>query len=293
MNEPALIRAIARWAAARPDGDLIAGIGDDCAILRPRAGEDLLLTTDLAVEDVHFTRATHPPAQVGWKCLARGLSDIAAMGGVPRFALLSIALAPWSGARELRAFYRGVKKLADRYGVSIIGGDITRSERFVCDAVVIGGVPRGRALRRDGARAGDGIYVSGPLGRAAASHWRAMPEPRIELGIELRRRFRATACMDLSDGLSLDLHRMLLASGVSAELRSAAIPLARGASVEQALHGGEDYELLCTLPPTARRDPRSGLALIGFVTEGPAGRVRLDGKSLKPGGWDPFRPPKS
>lgn len=95
--------------------------------------------------------------------------------------------------------------------------------------------------------------------------------------------------MDLSDGLSTDLPRMMLASGVAAELRSGSIPLAKGASLEQALHGGEDYELLFTLPPTAQRDPESGFTLIGFVLDGPPGRVRLDGKTLKPGGWDPFR----
>ena len=289
MNETALIRAIARWSAAPVGHGLIAGIGDDCAILRPRPGEDLLLTTDLLIENVHFPRASHTPAQAGWKAMARSLSDIAAMGGEPRFALLSLALAPWTGARELRAFFRGASRLARRHGVRIIGGDLTRAAALACDTVVIGAAPRGSALRRDGARPGDGIYVSGPLGRAAAAQWRVRAEPRIALGMELRRRFRATACMDLSDGLSLDLHRMMLASGACAEIQSAAIPLARGATLEQALHGGEDYELLCTLPPTHRRRADSGLTLIGYVTAGRAGRVRLDGRPLAARGWDPFR----
>jgi thiamine-monophosphate kinase len=288
MNEPALIRAIARWTAAASGDGLIAGIGDDCAILRPRANEDLLVTTDLVVEDAHFTRATHTLPAIGAKCLARGLSDIAAMGGKPRFALLSLTLAPWTGASQLRAFYRGATALAAAYGVRIIGGDITRSQWFSADIIVIGAVPRGRALRRDTARPGDGIYVSGPLGRAAASNWKAAVEPRVGLGVELRRR-RATACIDLSDGLALDLHRMMLASGHSAEINSTAIPLARGATLEQALHGGEDYELLYTLPANARRRPRPEFTLIGYVTKGPAGRVRLDGKPLPPRGWDPFR----
>ncbi|MBE7543335.1 MAG: thiamine-phosphate kinase [Bryobacteraceae bacterium] len=289
MNEAALIRTIARWSATTPGGDLIEGVGDDCAILRPRRNEDLLLTTDLMVEDVHFRRDTHPPAAIGWKCLARGISDIAAMGGEPRFALFSLVLPPWFGTAQLRGFYRGARGLAGGLGVRIIGGDITRGEKLVCDVVVIGSVPRGRALRRSGAKSGDGIYVSGPLGAAAASNWKTKAQPRIGLGVELRRRHRASACMDLSDGLSTDLPRMMLASGFAAELRSGSIPLAKGASLEQALHGGEDYELLFTLPPTAQRDPESGFTLIGFVLDGPPGRVRLDGKTLKPGGWDPFR----
>lgn len=288
MNEPEIIRAIARWTHAPPGGGLVMGIGDDCAILRPRANEDLLLTTDLVVEGVHFSPGVQSPAEIGWKAMARGLSDIAAMGGVPRFALLSLALAPWTGVRELRAFYRGAGQLAQRHGVRVIGGDITRSRLFTCDIILAGAVPRGGALQRGGAKPGDGIYVSGPLGRAAASGWRARPEPRVELGIQLRRRYRATACMDLSDGLSLDLHRMMQASGASAELQSSAIPLARGATLEQALGGGEDYELLFTLPPTHRRVTANGLVLIGYVTTGPAGRVRLDGKRLAARGWDPF-----
>lgn len=291
MNEPEIIRAIARWTKAAPGGGLVTGIGDDCAILRPRANEDLLLTTDLVIEGVHFSPGAQSPADIGWKAMARGLSDIAAMGGAPRFALLSLALAPWTGARELRAFYGGAGRLAQRHGVRIIGGDITRSPLFTCDIIVAGTVPRGGALVRGGAKPGDGIYVSGPLGRAVASGWRARPEPRVDLGIQLRRRYHATACMDLSDGLSLDLHRMMQASGASAELQSSAIPRARGATLEQALHGGEDYELLFTLPPAHRRGAETGLALIGYVTAGPAGHVRLDGKRLAARGWDPFARP--
>lgn len=289
MTETALIRAISRWTAAGGAKDVIASIGDDCAIIRPRPIEDLLLTTDLLVEDVHFRRATHTPAQIGAKCMARGLSDIAAMGGEPRVALLSLALGSWMRTADMRAFYRGATSVASRFGVQIVGGDLTRADRFSADIVVIGAVPRGRALRRNTARPGDGIYVTGPLGRAAASGWRTIPEPRIEAGLALRRRYRATACMDLSDGLSLDLHRMMEASGVSAELNAAAIPCAPGATLEQAVHGGEDYELLCTLPPTTRRRQNSELIPIGFVTAGKPGYVRLNGRRLAPRGWDPFR----
>ena len=137
------------------------GIGDDCAIYRPRGSpEDLLFTTDLLLEDVHFRRATHPPEAVGHKALARGLSDIAAMGGVPRFCLLSLAMGERTGQAWMQRFYDGLLRLARKAGALLAGGDLARAARggkMACDIVVCGAVPRGRALRRDGARAGDAI----------------------------------------------------------------------------------------------------------------------------------------
>lgn len=303
MNERALIRAIQRYTTSpgrdenlgagsggdcavprsRGGEDVVAGIGDDCAILRPRRGEDLLFTTDFVIEDVHFQRARQSGVETGYRALARGLSDIAAMGGEPRYALISLALAPWAGQSYVRELYRGFAKLTDRFGMRIIGGDVTRTEKLTIDVIVIGAVPRGKALRRNGARAGDRIYVSGALGAAAASGYRRRPEPRVELGQQLRG--RATACMDLSDGLALDLHRLCVESGVAAALTSP-LPVARRATLDQALSGGEDYELLCTMPP--RRKPPAGLISIGIVTAGKAGRVTLDGKLLVPKGWDPI-----
>ena len=284
MNERALIRAIQRYTASpRRDDDLIAGIGDDCAILRPRRGEDLLFTTDFVIEDVHFRRAQETGVVTGYRALARGLSDIAAMGGEPRYALISLALAPWACQSYVRDLYRGFAKLTDRFGVRIIGGDVTRTGKLTIDVVVIGAVPRGKALRRNGARAGDRIYVSGALGGTAASGYKTRPEPRVELGWQLRG--KATACMDLSDGLALDLHRLCMESGVSAALTSP-LPVARRATREQALSGGEDYELLCTIPP--RRKPPAGLISIGLVIAGDPGRVTLDGVPLEPKGWDPL-----
>lgn len=284
MNERALIRAIQRYTASpRRDDNLIAGIGDDCAILRPRRGEDLLFTTDFVIEDVHFHRTQESGVKTGYRALARGLSDIAAMGGEPRYALVSLALAPWTCQNYVRDLYRGFAKLGKRYNVQIIGGDVTRTEKLTIDVVIIGAVPQGKALRRSGARVGDRIYVSGPLGGAAASGYTMRIEPRIEMGLHLRG--KATACMDLSDGLALDLHRLCVESGVCAALTSP-IPIARRATLDQALSGGEDYELLCTIPP--RRKPAAGLIAIGVVTAGKAGRVTLDGKPLEAEGWDPI-----
>jgi len=294
------IEKIRRFAAPGRGPGVVLGIGDDCAVFRPRGGsEDLLFTTDLLIEDVHFRHRTHRPEDVGWKALARGLSDIAAMGGVPRFFLLSLAVARHLENRWIDGFYQGALRLSRREGVPLIGGDLARADQLACDVVVCGAVPRGEALRRDRARRGDWIYVSGRLGGSAlglatgrGSAWRRhrRPEPRLALGRFLRERLHATAAMDLSDGLSIDLHRLCLASKRSAAI--AAPPRFPGASLAQALHGGEDYELLFTVPPQTRV-PRQfeGIPLtrIGVMTEGPPGTVRLDGAPLEPGGWDHFR----
>jgi thiamine-monophosphate kinase len=278
---------------------VVLGIGDDCAIFRPRgAAEDLLFTTDLFVEDVHFRRSTHTAADVGWATLARGLSDIAAMGGEPRFCLLSLALAPWTNTRWIDAFYRSLLRLAAREGAPLIGGDLGHAEKLACDIVVCGAVPHGTALRRDGARPGDAIYVSGKLGgsalglstgRGAARKRYLRPEPRLALGRYLRTRVNATAAMDLSDGLSLDLQRLCVSSGVAAEI--VAPPIFPGATLEQALHGGEDYELLFTVKNGAALPrPPVPIARIGTIRKGPPGAVFLDGAPLPALGYDHLRP---
>lgn len=279
---------------------IVLGIGDDCAIFRPRgASEDLLFTTDMLLEDVHFRRGTHSGADAGWKAVARGLSDIAAMGGVPRFFLVSLAVGSWADERWVDDFYKGALRLGRREGAALIGGDLARSGNAGCDVVVCGSVPRGTALRRDGARAGDWIYVSGRLGGSAlglakqrGNAWRrhVRPEPRLALGRFLRERLHATAAMDLSDGLSIDLRRMCQASKQSAAIE--APPRFPGASLEQALNGGEDYELLFTVRPGPHVPPRfEGIPLtrIGEMRKGRVGEVRLEGRKLEPLGFDHFR----
>jgi thiamine-monophosphate kinase len=302
------IERIRRLAGSAPRGSgVVLGIGDDCAIFRQRgANEDLVFTTDMLVEDVHFRRETHRPEDAGWKALARGLSDIAAMGATPRFCLVSLALAPWADAGWVDGFYRGLLRLAQREKTVLAGGDLGRAAKVMCDIVVCGSVPRGRALRRAGAHAGDGIYVSGALGGSAlglsqlglemgagrARRRHLKPEPRIALGRFLREKVRATAAMDLSDGLSLDLRRLGLESGLSAVIE--APPVFPGASLEQALDGGEDYELLFTAG-TRARVPGSfeGLPLtrLGTMRKGRPGAVLLEGARLPPLGYDHFRKP--
>ncbi|MBI5280184.1 MAG: thiamine-monophosphate kinase [Candidatus Solibacter usitatus] len=284
MNELALIASIRKWCRTAPTPGLIASIGDDAAILRPRPNHDLLITTDFLIEDVHFTHSSLSPADTGRKALARALSDIAAMGGAPTYALVSLALAPWTTAAFVRSFYRGLTQLAALHGVSIIGGDLSKTGKFTADIVVIGSVPRGLALRRDTAQPGDILYVSGPLGRAASRNFTDVPTPRLDLAPRLRR--KATSCIDLSDSLALDLHRLCLASGLAAEL-DGPLPVAPGATLDHALFGGEDYELLCTLPPGIR--PPNSLVRIGRALPGRPGQVRFAGRLLKPRGWDPLQ----
>ncbi|HTO80268.1 MAG TPA: thiamine-phosphate kinase [Methylocystis sp.] len=276
---------------------VVLGIGDDCAIVRPRgAAEDLLLTSDLLIEDVHFRQSTHRPEDIGWKTLARGLSDIASMGGDPRWCVVSLAVSCDCDKSWIDRFYRGFLQLARREGAALVGGDLARADHVVCDIMVCGTVPRGKALRRDRARAGDAVYVSGRLGGSAlglsqsgaARRRHLRPEPRVTLGRFLRG--RATAAMDLSDGLSLDLERLALASGLAAEITVP--PRFRGATLEQALHGGEDYELLFCAP-ASRRLPADfeGIPLtrIGTMRKGRPGLVLLDGAPLAPLGYDHFR----
>jgi thiamine-monophosphate kinase len=289
MNELELLRRIRRKTPA-PGPGVLLGIGDDCAIFRPEgAHEDLVFTTDMTIENVHFRREMHSADSVGWKALARGLSDIAAMGGEPRFCLLSLALAHWADQRWIDGFYRGFLRLARRTGTTLAGGDLARAERTACDVAVCGAVPPGKALRRDGAEPGDGIYVSGRLGGAAlgletrhGAAWNkhCLPKPRLEFGRLLRD--RASAAIDLSDGLSLDLHRLCLASRVAAVLDEK-IPRFPGATLEQALHGGEDYELLFTA-----RAGVEGAVRIGTIRPGRHGRVYFQGKPLAPLGYDHF-----
>jgi thiamine-monophosphate kinase len=259
-------------------GELVLGIGDDCAIYRPRgAREDLLLTTDLMIEGVHF-RSEETPEFIGHKGLARALSDIAAMGGEPKLCLVSLAV-PKTWAPPVDAFYRGLLRLARQTGTQVAGGDMSSADRIMIDIVVCGAVAKGMALRRDAAKPGDAIYVSGALGRSAKRAYRSRPVPRLQLGRSLRG--RASACIDLSDGLSIDLYRMCEASGVSARVER--LPVATGATLEQALHGGEDYELLYTGPAGL-----PGIMVGRVVGLDPAALITFRDEPLLPAGYDHF-----
>lgn len=257
------------------------GVGDDAAVVRVGRDRDLILTADLSIEGVHFTAGLHPARSIGHRALARSLSDIAAMGGVPRFALISMALPRAVSRAWVEDFYRGVTDLAARFRVEVIGGDTSIVRRTaMIDVTVAGEVSRGRGLLRSGARPGDMIYVSGRLGQSArgleilksqarkskrtreerqerseaavAVKAHLYPEPRCHLGRWLQNAGIPSALMDISDGLSTDLMRLCEASGVGARIDAGRIPGPAGVtaehSLELALNGGEDYELLFAVP---------------------------------------------
>jgi thiamine-monophosphate kinase len=314
-SEKALISRIQR-DAVRGTG-VAVGIGDDCAVLRIPSGHQALVTTDFTIEGVHFRRAWHPPEVVGFRCLARGLSDIAAMGGEPHAAFLSLAVPRKLPQAWINDFMKGLLGLASAFNVTLAGGDTSESPQGVlADIVVVGSVPKGQAILRSKARPGDRIYVTGELGGAAAALGEFMagrkalpkdfprhfhPDPRVKVGQFLRKQRLASAMIDLSDGLSTDLAHVCEESGVGAEILEAAIPRARigkkgnEVDMDRALHGGEDYELLFTAQRGKRVPHRiAGVAvtLIGDITRGR--RVVLKDRNgkrcpLHPQGWQHFR----
>lgn len=293
--------------------EIVRSIGDDCAILQTQTGEQLLVTTDLCVEDVHFGRKWHPAQSVGHRCLARGLSDIAAMGGKPVACFLSLGVPSTMPQKWADEFLRGLLRLARKFKVSLAGGDTSSAEKITADILVLGTVPAGKAVLRSGARPGDHIYVTGELGGAAAelkqlfagkkiqpksTNRHFYPIPRIEIGQLLRNKNLATSMIDISDGLSVDLSHICKESRVSALVEASAIPVAQGATRDLALHGGDDYELLFTARPRANVPARIGgvrITRIGTILQaGPRhsvlqirnenGRIKF----LKPTGWQHF-----
>jgi len=366
LGEKALIARVRRMAK-RTNAAVVTGIGDDCAVLslapQSAAGKlrwrearspliahrsrlaargsklevlDILVTTDFSLEGIHFRRDWHSPESIGHRCLARGLSDIAAMGGEPVAALLSLALPRDLPQSWVGRFARSLIGMAERYGVALAGGDTAESpDGILADIVVVGSVPKGKAVLRSGARPGDRIYVSGELGGSAAAvaQMRGLvpspesrvpshkshpgkkareklnpreyprhffPEPRIELGRVLRETGLVTAMIDTSDGLSTDLAHICDESGVGAEIQAELIPRARvgkparEVDLQFALHGGEDYELLFTVPASKRVPSRIAgvpITYIGHITRGRKiylvkRQVRCE---LQPTGWEHFR----
>ncbi len=335
-GERELIRQIRERARAMRRGSgLRLGIGDDCALIRPGKDEELAVTTDLSIAGRHFRLEWHPPEAVGHRALARGLSDLAAMGARPVAAFLSLGVpreltvAPDRGRRDgkgswVERFLNGLFALAKAHGVPLAGGDLAESPVALADIVLVGAVPREKALLRTGARAGDQVYVTGSLGGAAAGlkmvaelsgsdgsrsipkKWRDAvfaqlhPEPRIPQGIALRRRGLATTAIDLSDGLSTDLAHLCEESGVHAVVETDSVPTTPGATLEQALHGGEDYELLFTARPGTRMPHTlAGVPVtrIGSISKPRPGEPRIRTRAgvvvqpLEARGWEHFSEP--
>lgn len=327
QGEPSLIQRLANAVPGRSgstrDG-LRLGIGDDAALLSPKQGFETILTCDWFLEGTHFLAAKHPPDSVGWKCLARAVSDVAAMGGTPRYFLLSLALPASRTGRWLSEFLRGLSRASQAFRCELVGGDTTQRSEILINVTVVGEVQNNHAVLRSGAHPGDLIYVSGHLGEAEFGLRRVReqrgklslrdrrlqkhlyPEPRLALGRWLVQKGLATAMMDLSDGLSTDLPRLCEASRVGARIDASQIPevqVSRGQPrrkyepVELALNGGDDYELLFTVAhQKAKLIPKTfqkvQLTPIGRITrQRDLLLVEKDGRKrrLLPRGWDPFR----
>jgi len=225
------------------------GIGDDTAVIRLNAAKDILFTTDMLIEDRHFKLRDASPFEIGWKAMAVNISDIAAMGGVPTYAVVSVGLRKNLSVRFIKDIYRGLKAAAGRFNVAIVGGDTNRSDKIVISVALLGEVGRGRALRRSGARLGDIVFVSGFLGGSYASKKHLKFIPRIKESQFLKKYFKINAMIDLSDGLASDARRIAEESSVGVLLSEEAIPVSKGATLNQALTEGEDFELLFTLSP--------------------------------------------
>lgn len=328
QNEEALLNKIRRAAQGTIESSMprtfSLGVGDDAALFRPTTGHETILTCDWFLEGAHFLREKHAPDAVGWKCLARALSDVAAMGGTPRCFLLSLALPASHTGRWLNRFLGGLRRASRKFQCALAGGDTTRNQKILINVTVIGEIPAGRAALRSGARPGDILYVSGRLGeaelglRVLKESRRTMrgsdrrlrkhlyPEPHLVLGQWLTKNRAVTAMLDISDGLSSDLPRLCAASRVGARVHSARVPLLliseadrrRGFDpLQLALQGGDDYELLFTVSRRSMtRIPKSfqgvRLTAIGEITRDRKVLLhREDGSEqlLVPSGWDPFR----
>jgi thiamine-monophosphate kinase len=332
QGELALLQEIRARSPRLSRCGLRLGIGDDCALLAPRLGEEIAVTTDLSIAGRHFRLDWHQPESIGHRALARGLSDLAAMGARPVAAFLSLGLpreltvAAGRGraARSwVQRFLDGFFALAEAHKTPLAGGDLAESPIALADIVLVGALPKGRALLRSGARVGDLIYVTGTLGGAAAGLARLaelastssqtppripnklafnlrphlFPQPRIAQGLWLQRRGLASAALDISDGLSTDLTHLCQESEVAAEVDAALLPIHPSATLNEALHGGEDYELLFSAPPDARL-PRAfagvPVTCIGRTVRQRKGYPLLSlhtpqgAKPLEPKGWEHF-----
>jgi thiamine-monophosphate kinase len=323
VSEHQLIERVRRRLPITGDG-LRVGIGDDAAVLRPSGGAEWVVTTDAFLEGVHFLRTIHPPKAVGYKALARATSDVAAMGARARFFFLTLGLPDACAGAWLDDFLDGLARAARRFGLILAGGDTTKYPGVVASLTVLGEVDRGKAILRSGARPGDLLCVSGTLGEAELGlrlvqrklskqkPWTRLlkkhyyPEPRLALGDWLASRQYATSMIDTSDGLSTDLGHICKASGVGAVVWAEKVPVVRLPAelrrlgidpLDLALNGGEDYELLFTVPKKfSSRLPRKvagvPVTIIGEITR--QKKVMLLGPHeirtpLQPRGWDPFR----
>lgn len=289
LGEDATLQRLLNQMSAPANGALLLGPGDDCAIVQRDAEWDTLLKTDALVEGVHFATDT-PPKLIGRKALARAVSDIAAMGGLPEHALVTLFVHQGRSIEQMEGIYAGMSALAEEYGISLAGGETSSlpQDGLAISITLTGKVERGSAVLRSGGKPGDALYVSGALGGSYESGRHLTFTPRVQLAREmLRLGVRPSAMMDISDGLAVDLPRLARASQCSYIIDETALPCHEGCTPRQALSDGEDYELLLALPPElARQLPQYEqleLIHIGELTAGEAHQMA--------GGWQHFSTP--
>lgn len=292
FGEDALVRRLTEGLPLAPE--VLTGPGDDCAVVRPLRGRLLqLLKTDCIIEGVHFLPETAPD-RVGWKAMARAVSDVASMGGVPRHALVTLVLPTHLEVCYVDELYAGLRRCAEKFGVIIVGGETSRGSQLVISVGITGSVPEKRCILRSGAKPGDAIHVTGRLGGSLSGHHLDFV-PRVPEAQWLAAHLPVHAMMDLSDGLAKDLPRMASASGTGFVLDESSLPLNEGCTPSQAWSDGEDYELLFALPAplTARQRrrwqqafPAVPLTCIGRFVEASQGQS----PSFKGEGWDHFGP---
>jgi thiamine-monophosphate kinase len=287
IGEDALVQRLLK-TLPEPAKSVVIGPGDDCAVVRLTDGSEQLLKTDVVVENVHFLR-TAPPEKIGRKALARAVSDIAAMGGKPQHALITLVLPTDLSVEWVERLYEGMRSVAEPFGVSIVGGETARGQQLIISVALTGLATHG-ALLRSGGRPGDRLWVTGTLGGSLAGHHFDFT-PRVVEASWLAIRFRPTSMMDLSDGLAADLPRLAAASNTAWQVVDDTLPLTNNCTIRQAWNDGEDYELLFSTPPKVEADllsawqrvfPRVPLTPIGWLTE-------PSNSPPKPlGGWDHF-----
>lgn len=231
---------------------VVQGVGDDTAVVALSPKKHLLLTTDMLLEGVHFTLKM-PARGIGHKALAASISDIAAMGGTPRYAVVSLGVPPSCPWQFVSRLYQGMKAVAKKFNTDIVGGDTVKSNKIIINVALAGEVKRNEVVYRNGAKKGDQIFVTGPLGKSLLTGRHLRFIPRIAQAHYLVRNSKPTAMIDISDGLAVDLGHLLTESRVGAIIEEKQIPRRRGASLNNALYDGEDFELLFTLPPTKAR----------------------------------------
>ena len=296
MREQELINLANSLFSGNPSGGVLQGIGDDCAVLRYNGKWDLIATCDTLCDDTHFLKGTKPEL-LAHKLLAVNLSDIASMAGIPLWGILSLAAPKTASNAFLKRFVTALGLEAEKYSVSIIGGDTVRAEALTLTLTLVGKVEKGKALLRSGAREGDLVLVTGTLGKTFVSGRHLTFEPRLKEARWLREKLSPNAMMDLSDGLCEDGRRLALASGLSMSIAGDCVPCADNCSLKEAATGGEDFELLLTVPKSKfsaqlqkRFEKKFSLKLsvVGEMTKAGKHPLLIDGKANKWTGYAHF-----